>query len=157
MEQRAIMPRYWLLCVSEDNYEVARAHGLIGMSEHAARAIHRIGVGDLIIFYINRKKVDSAPTDPAAKVQRFRGVAKVCGEAFESNDLIWHIREGELFPHRRPVEFLSDVSARVRPLIEQPSFVTNMKYWALPLRRGYVEMTTKDFETIQAAMEGSGR
>jgi hypothetical protein len=143
--------------MSEDNYEIARARGLIGMSEHAARAIQRISVGDLIVFYINRKQVDSSPTDPAAKVQRFRGLAKVCGEAFESNDLIWHIREGELFPHRRPVEFLSDVSASVRPLIEQLSFATNTKYWALPLRRGYVEMTAKDFAAIQATMEGHGR
>jgi predicted RNA-binding protein len=151
------MPHYWLLCMSEDNYEIARAHGLIGMSVHAAKAIHRISVEDLIIFYINRQKVDSAPTDPAAKVQRFRGIAKVCGEAFESNDLIWQIREGEFFPHRRPIEFLSDMSASVRPLIEKLSFVTNTIYWALPLRRGYVEITAKDFATTQAAMEGHGR
>jgi hypothetical protein len=27
------MPRYWILCMSEDNYEIARKQGLIGMSE----------------------------------------------------------------------------------------------------------------------------
>ena len=149
------MPHYWILCMSEDNYMVAKQHGLIGMSERAGKTIHRIGMGDMVTFYINRKRVDSDPTDPAAKVQQFRGIAKVSGEAFESNDLIWNIREGELFPHRRPVEFVSDMSASVRPLIEKLSFVTNTMYWALPLRRGCVEITAKDLATIQATMEGS--
>jgi predicted RNA-binding protein len=147
------MPHYWLLCMSEDKYEIARKQGLIGMSERAGKAIHRLGVGDMITFYINRKKVDSASTDAAARVQQFRGIAKVSGEAFESNDLIWNVRAGEIFPHRRPVEFISDFSTDVRPLIEKLSFVTNMMYWALPLRRGYVEITSKDFSTIQAALE----
>jgi hypothetical protein len=41
-------------------------------------------------------------------------------------------------------------------LIDKLSFVTNTMYWALPLRKGYVEITPKDFETIQAAMEARG-
>jgi predicted RNA-binding protein len=111
------MPHYWILYLSEDNYKIAKAHGLIGMSERAGKPICRLDVGDMLTFYINRKQVDSAPHDPTAKVQQFRGIARVCGEAFESNDLIWNIREGELFPHRRPVEFVSDMSAGVRPLL----------------------------------------
>jgi hypothetical protein len=57
----------------------------------------------------------------------------VSGEPFESNDVIWHVRDSELFPYRRAVEFLSDAKADVRPLIEKFSFVTNTLYWALPL------------------------
>ncbi len=150
------MPRYWILCMSEDNYEIAKQHGLIGMSERAGKAIHHIGVGDMIMFYINRKTVDSALNDPAAKVQQFRGIARVKGEAFESDDVIWHVRDSEIFPYRRAVEFLSDARAEVRPLIEKLSFVTNTIYWALPLRKGYVEITAKDFTTIQEAMEAGG-
>jgi predicted RNA-binding protein len=139
--------------MSEDNYEVARKQRLIGMSERAGKAIHHIGLGDMITFYINRKTVDAAPNDPAAKVQQFRGIARVSGEAFESDDVIWHIRDSEIFPYRRTVEFLSDAKADVRLLIEKLSFVTNTMYWALPLRKGYVEITSKDFERIQAAMK----
>ena len=150
------MPRYWILCMSEDNYIVAKEHRLIGMSERAGKAIHHIGLGDMITFYINRKTVDSAPNDPVAKVQQFRGMARVSGEAFESDDVIWHVRHSEIFPYRRAVEFLSDAKAEVRPLIEKLSFVTNTMYWALPLRKGYVEITPNDFETIQAAMAARG-
>jgi predicted RNA-binding protein len=146
------MPRYWILCMSEDNYEIARQHGLIGMSERAGRALQHISLGDMLTFYINRKTVDAAPNDPAAKVQQFRGMARVSGEPFESNDMIWHVWDSEIFPYRRAVEFLADSRAEVRPLIEKLSFVTNTLYWALPLRKGYVEITLKDFETIQAAM-----
>ena len=150
------MARYWILCMSEDNYEIAKQHGLIGMSERAGKAIHHIGIGDMITFYINRKTIDALLNDHAAKVQQFRGIARVKGEAFESDDVIWHVRDSEIFPYRRAVEFLSDARVGVRPLIEKLSFVTNTMYWALPLRKGYVEITAKDFTTIQEAMEVRG-
>jgi hypothetical protein len=51
------------------------------------------------------------------------------------------------------VEFVSDAQAEARPLIEQLSFVTNTTLWALPFQKGYVEITPKDFETIQGAMK----
>jgi predicted RNA-binding protein len=147
------MPRSWILCMSEDNYMIAMKQGLIGMSERTRKAIHQIGIGDMIVFYITRQRVDSPPNDLAQKVQQFRGIARVTAEAFESNDLIWHIRDDEIFPHRRRVEFLSDSSTEVKPLIEQLSFVTNTTYWALPLRKGYGEITQKDLGTIQGAMK----
>jgi hypothetical protein len=51
--------------MSEDNYLIAKEQGLIGMSERSRKAIHQIGIGDMIVFYIHRKKVDSPPNDPA--------------------------------------------------------------------------------------------
>src|SRR5262245_51357852 len=146
------MPRYWILSMSEDNYEIARMQGLIGLAERHKVAMQKLAIGDMMTFYISKKKVDSPPNDPADKVQQFRGMARVTGNAFESNDLIWHVREGEIFPHRRQVEFLADGSAEARPLIERLSFVTNTLYWALPFRKGYVEITQKDFGTIHGAM-----
>jgi predicted RNA-binding protein len=146
------MPRHWILCMSEDNYEVARQQGLIGMAERQRRVIQKIAIGDILTFYISKKTVDSPPNDPAHKVQQFRGTARVTSEPFESNELIWHIREGEIFPHRRQVEFFADASAEAKPLINQLSFVTNTSYWALPFQKGYVEISATDFATIQAAI-----
>jgi predicted RNA-binding protein len=40
------MPRYWILCMSEDNYSIAKQHRLIGMSERARAAIQEIAIGD---------------------------------------------------------------------------------------------------------------
>ncbi|HXH09160.1 MAG TPA: EVE domain-containing protein [Alphaproteobacteria bacterium] len=147
------MPRYWILCMSEDNYLIAKKQGLIGMSEQAKSAIHKITTGDIITFYISKKKVDAPPNDLTQRVREFRGIARVSGEVFESNDLIWNVRDKEIFPYRRKVDFLSDARAAVRPLIEKPSFVTNTIYWALPLRKGYVEISPKDFDMIQEAMK----
>jgi predicted RNA-binding protein len=152
MTKECSMPRYWILCMSEDNYEIARRRGLIGLAERHKVAMQKLAIGDMITFYISKKKVDSLPNDPADKVQQFRGLARVTGVAFESNDLIWHVREGEIFPHRRYVEFLADSRAETRPLIERLSFVTNTLYWALPFRKGYVEVTQKDFDTIHEAL-----
>jgi predicted RNA-binding protein len=140
--------------MSEDNYEIARKQGLIGMAERQRRAIQKLAMGDMLTFYISKKTVDSPPSDPTHKVQRFRGIARVTGEAFESNELIWCIKAGEIFPHRRQVEFLADGSAEAKPLIDELLFVTNTLYWALPFQKGYEEISPTDFETIQAALQG---
>jgi predicted RNA-binding protein len=147
------MPRYWILCMSEDNYKIAKRQGLIGMAERQRRAMQKIATGDMLTFYISKKTVDSPANDRARKVQQFRGTARVTSEAFESNELIWHIREGEIFPHRRNVVFLADASAAARPLINKLSFITNTAFWALPFQKGYVEIPQKDFDTIHEAME----
>jgi predicted RNA-binding protein len=147
------MPQYWILCMSEDNYEVAKKQGLIGMAERQRRAIQKIATGDMLTFYVSKKTVDSPPNAPAHKVQQFLGIARVTGEAYESNELIWHVREGEIFPHRRQVEFLADTGAEAKPLINKLSFVTNTVFWALPFQKGYVEIAQKDFQTLQEAMK----
>jgi len=139
--------------MSEDNCEIAKKQGLIGMAERQRRAIQKIATGDMLAFYISKKTVDSPANDPAHKVQQFRGIARVTGEAFESNELIWHVREGEIFPHRRQVEFLADASAEARSRINELSFITNTAFWALPFQKGFVEIAQKDFQTLQEAMK----
>ena len=51
---------------------IARQHGLIGVSEQAKVVIHKIATGDIITFYLSRKKVDSPPNDLS---QRFASSA----------------------------------------------------------------------------------
>ena len=51
----------------------------------------------------SKKKVNSPSDDPAQEVQQFHGIVQVSGAAFESHDLIWHVREGESFSSRRRV------------------------------------------------------
>jgi predicted RNA-binding protein len=114
--------------MSEENYMIARTQGLIGLAERHKTAMQKLAIGNMMTFYISKKKVDSPPNDPPDKVQQFRGMARVTGDRFESNDLIWHVREEEIFPHRRKVEFLADGCAEARPLIARLSFVTNRHF-----------------------------
>jgi hypothetical protein len=46
------MPRYWILCMSEDSYAIAKTQGLIDMAERQRRAIQKIATGDMRTFYI---------------------------------------------------------------------------------------------------------
>ncbi len=61
------MPRYWILCMSEDNYEIARTQGLIGLAERHKIAMRKFVIGDMMTFYISKKKVDSPVNDSAHK------------------------------------------------------------------------------------------
>jgi predicted RNA-binding protein len=146
------MPQYWILSISEDNYFIAKTHGLIGITEHGKRVIYQMTLGDMITFYIPRKRVDSSPNNPTERVRKLRGLARVSGEAFASQESIWHARGGEIFPHRRRIEFLSDATTDGKPVLEELSYVTNTVYWALPLKNGYVSITKTDFDKIQEAL-----
>jgi hypothetical protein len=111
------MPRYWILSMTEDNYLITKEHRLIGMSKVARRAIQQMSIGDMITFYLSRKKVDSSRNNPAERIQQFRSIARISGEAFESDEVIWPARGGEIFPHRRSVEFISDARAEAKLLM----------------------------------------
>ena len=67
-----------------------------------------------------------------------------------SDEPIWKPLGDDIFPHRKKVKFLeTDLNVPIRPLIEKLSFVTNTFGWALPLRRGYVEIKESDLELIK--------
>lgn len=150
------MPRYWILCMVEENYLIAKREGLFGVTQRAKHVLERISVGDLVTFYISKKKADSPFNHPLHKVQQFRGVARVSSSAFESDDVIWPLRDNEIFPYRMRLQFLSDDKVEAKRVVTKLSFVRNEIYWALPLRKGYEEITEKDFEVIQQAMEPEG-
>jgi len=42
--------------------------------------------------------------------------------------------------------------AAVRPLIEQLDFIPNKKSWGIVFRRGFFEISERDFGVIEAAM-----
>jgi hypothetical protein len=118
------MPRYWILSISEDNYLIAKKRGLIGITWRGKRAIYQMPISDIMTFYISKKRVDATRNNPSQRVQKIRGIARVTGEAFESNDVIWHVKPGELFPYRRQVEFLTDAIGDGRSLLRDFSYVT---------------------------------
>jgi predicted RNA-binding protein len=139
----------------EENYLIARRLGIIGLSQRAKSGIEKISTGDIIIFYISKKKTDSPSNDHSQRIRQFHGIARVSSTAFTSNDILWPVKGSKIYPYRVKVEFLSDASVDAKPLIEKLSFVRNTLYWALPLQKGYEEISPKDFELIQAAMEHS--
>ncbi|MBC8234780.1 EVE domain-containing protein [bacterium] len=144
------MPKYWIICISEDNFEISKQHNLIGMSKTKKNDLDEMQVGDIVVFYIAKKTVDSSSSNPDSRVQAFKGIAEITSETISSDELIWKPRGNEIFPHRKQVKFLeTDLNVPIRPLIEKLSFVTNTIWWALPLRRGYVEIKESDLELIK--------
>ena len=144
------MPRYWIICMSEDNFEISKQHNLIGMRESMKRDLDKMQVGDIVVFYVPKKTIDSYSNYPTTKVQAFKGIAEITSETFSNDEPIWKPQGNEIFPQRKKVKFLeTDLNVPIRPLIEQLSFVTNTAWWALPLRRGYVEIKESDLELIK--------
>ncbi|MBC8228498.1 EVE domain-containing protein [bacterium] len=148
------MPNYWILCISEDNFEISIKHQMIGMGERRKRVIEQMEIGDLIAFYIPKKNIDSPPMNKVHQVRCFKGIAKITGPAFESNDVIWKVRGSDIFPYRRKVEFLNtEMNVPIKPLINKFSFVKNTAYWGIAFQKGYTQITEQDFELIQEAVK----
>jgi len=136
--------------MSEDNFEISKQHNLIAMRESKKTDIDKMKVGDVVVFYIPKKAIDSSSSNEASKIQTFQGIAKITSETFSSDEPIWRTLDNDTFPHRKKIEFIDTaLNTPIRPLIERLSFVTNTAWWALPLRRGYVEINRTDLDVIR--------
>ena len=144
------MTNYWILCVSQDNLEISIKHQMIAMGEYRKKVIERMEIGDVIVFYVAKKKIDSPKNDRTQAVRCFRGIAKIAGPALESNDVIWRTKSIEIFPYRRKVEFLdTSLNVPIKPLISKLSFIKNPAYWGIAFQRGYTKIKEQDVELIK--------
>jgi predicted RNA-binding protein len=136
--------------MSEDNFEISKQRNLIGMRGSKKRDLDKMQVGDMVVFYVTKKAIDSSSSDSSSKVQAFKGIGEITSETFSSDEPIWKTLDNDLFPHRKKVKFLdTDLNVPIRPLIEKLSFVKNPVRWAFPFLRGYVEIKASDLDLIK--------
>jgi hypothetical protein len=132
---------YWLGVVSREHV----AHGVgLGIAQigHGKRAgIARMQPGDWLIYYSPR--ISLASGEP---LQAFTAIGQV------TDDVVWQADEGDFKPWRRRVTYsVGAVDAPIQPLT-QALDLTSRPNWGHRLRRGLLELTEHDFQTIRAAM-----
>lgn len=135
--------RFWVNTVSRGHVLRGAAGGFAQADHGAASRLKRMAQGDRIVFYSPRTEFEGG--EP---LQTFTAV----GEVLDVAPFQVEITE-DFKPWRRTIRFDACGEAAVRPLIGQLEFIRNKKSWGIVFRRGFFEITERDFGIIEAAMK----
>lgn len=133
--------RNWLGIVSRDHVLRGVEKGIAQIGHGKATGLRRMSAGDGFVYYSPR-----AAYPKGAPVKAFTAIGRV------ADDEVWQADEGEFKPWRRRIDYepaavqvpIADLKGRL-DLTARPN-------WGYALRRGLIELTTKDFALIHAAM-----
>lgn len=139
--------RYWLGVVQRSHVERGVALG-IAQVNHGAASVKRLAPGDGLVYY--SPKTDYPEGEP---LREFTAIGRIAdGDPWQADDPSTGSGTARR-PWRRRVEF--DESARsapIAPLLDELELTRGNRNWGYIMRRGQVELTRGDFETIARAM-----
>ncbi len=126
--------RYWINTVSRDHLQTGIEGGFTQADHGKQSRLKRLVKGDRVAFYL-------PPTE-----KKFTGIGQGIQEVTYEAETGW----------RRRMSFIAAREAPIQPLIEQLEFIRDKKSWGYPFRRGFFEITERDFNTIAQAMGAGG-
>lgn len=138
-------PSYWINTVSLEHVQVGVEGGFTQADHGKPTRLRRLRRGDGLVFYSPRTAMRSG-----RPLRQFTAVGTIAGDEPVQVELRPDFR-----PWRLAVEFEESHPADAGPLLDQLSFITDVKNWGLPFRQGLFEVTADDFAVIRAAMTGA--
>ena len=145
------MDQKWIVTISEDNLQKTLQHNLIGLPERRRNLLKRVQQGDVVVFYIGKKRVGRG--GPGASVSQFGPVAKVTGEEFASDTPIWASKGNDLFRSRLPISIVSEGRVAAAIVIPHLDFVQNKDKWGLYFLTGIRKVSEEDYKTLLTAIK----
>lgn len=137
-------PHFWIGSATRDHVLRGVEGGFCQLSHGRPEALRRMRRGDWIVYYSGRESWETAEA-----CQRFTAIGKI------SSDEVYQVKMKDDFrPFRRDVRFCQAREIEIHPLIPKLFFIKNKKFWGLPFRRGYLEVSLADFRRIASPMLG---
>ncbi len=133
--------RYWLGVVSRAHVRRGVERGIAQIGHGKQNGLRRMSEGDWLVYYSPREGIREGEV-----VKGFTAIGKL------PDDEIWQAADGDFKPWRRRVDYRPD--AREIPISElsHELELTASPNWGYSLRRGLLELSSKDFAVIDAAM-----
>ncbi len=125
--------KYWLIAVSKLDMERILKLGTFGRNSNAR--VLEVSVGDKLAFYVTKES-------------RIVAVGEVSQGYYLSEKRIFR-DDRSTYPHR--IDFRAkelQESVDFKPLVTKLSFIKIPAYWPAYIRRGFAEMTEKDWSVI---------
>lgn len=125
--------KYWLIAVPRSSMEHLLKLGVFGRTSH--QRLQQVSVGDKLAFYVTVESEVIA-------------LGEVTRPYYESLRRIF-ADERSPFPHR--IDFRAELLAEpiaFRTKIVKLDFIKNKKAWPAYIRRGFAEMSEKDWNTL---------
>lgn len=135
--------RYWLVVAPLDRVRRLRAAGVVEMTFGGRDGLEDFSEADGIVFY--------SPRYESPEGERLRAFTAI-GRISDGRMFLADQSEGSR-SWRRRVDFMDDtVFQPVRPLVGLLEFTRDRRTWGQQLRRGILEISRLDFETIRDGM-----
>lgn len=134
--------RYWIGVVSRAHVERGVEGGFAQLCHGKAAPLKRMQPGDWLVYYSPRTQLQNG--EPC---QSFTAIGRVKDE-----EPYEFAMSADFIPFRRNIDFLPCGVAPIQPLLDQLSFITDIRHWGYLFRRGHFEIPQADFKRIAAAM-----
>jgi hypothetical protein len=108
----------WLVVISQDNWEICRNRGLLGMGNDGQFRLGRMSEGDLVWVYVNKLYVDHE----TPRVRQIQAVAQVAGPVQFLTSPPWRARGPQQFPYARAIDVVATLSLDAYSLFERMPF-----------------------------------
>ena len=136
------MASYWINTVSLEHVELGVAGGFTQADHGKDTRLRKLRRGDGLVFYSPRTAMRSG-----RPLRQFTALGTITGDEPYQVEVRPDFR-----PWRLAMEFEATHQADAGPLLEALSFITDVKQWGLPFRRGLFEIGAQDFAIIRDAM-----
>ena len=138
-----VMPRYWIIVASREHVMLGVKGGFAQAGHGKRSGLARMHAGDRIIYY--SPKVAFGGDEP---LHAFTATGEVADE-----EIIQVEMSPDFKPFRRKVNYLHNGSVKIKPLINDLSFIRNKNSWGYAFRFGILEIQKDDFDRIERAFK----
>lgn len=142
---------YWIVTITLDNLDLAKEHGVVGVPGKRRRLISKMAEGDIIVFYVSKKKAGSQ--DYKHTVSEFGPIMQVVGKVYHDDDPMWHSKGDETYPWRRRITLILDASVKAANVVRRLSFIQDKPRWGLFFVTGVREISRDDYEILRKEIE----
>ena len=141
--------RYWLGVVHRDHVRRAVSLGVAQLNHGSREALRRMGEADGLVYYSPREYSPDGPL-----LRELTAIGRIADDdVYQAHDLD---SDSRWRPWRRRVDYdLTATDAPIRPLVPVLDLSRNDPNWGYQLRKGLVELSRHDFETIVAQMRAT--
>lgn len=144
--------KFWIITISADNLEITKRHNLIGLPSKRRRYSSRLELGDLIVFYVGKKRVGYGGYNSG--VCEFGPIATLTSSVFHDDSPIWNSRSDERYPWRWNISVTIDKNISARNIVGDLSFAHDRPKWGLYFIAGVRQISKGDFEILQKILKG---
>jgi len=139
--------RYWLGVVHRDHVRRAVSLGVAQLNHGSRDSLRRMGEADGFVYYSPREYYPDGPL-----LRELTAIGRIAdADVYQAQD-----GESRWRPWRRRVDYdLTATEAPIRPLVPVLDLSRDDPDWGYRLRKGLVELSRHDFETIVAQMRAT--
>jgi len=130
--------KYWIVVASKDHVMRGVTRGIAQAGHGKRSGLARMHKGDMIIYYSPKVQFEGNEI-----LHAFTAIGEIADEE------LFQVEESPDFkPFRRKVRYTKTGEVRIRPLIQDLTFIGNKKSWGYAFRFGLLEIPHEDFDRI---------